>query len=60
MRNLDLDWDDQYDYGPNEMVELSINNPREYNKIMSQNVGDSQAIREYHETNMKFAAECLA
>ncbi len=33
MRNLDLDWEDQYDYGPNEMVALSKSNPAEYNKI---------------------------
>lgn len=59
MRNLDLDWDEQYDYGPNEMVELQINNPREYNKIMRQNIGSDSDIQEFYRRNREQAQDAL-
>jgi len=59
MRNLDLDWEDSYDYGPNEMVELQRNNPREYDKIMSQNIGTKSQIEDWYEDNRKWAQDCL-
>lgn len=59
MRNLDLDYEDQYDYSPNEMAELSHNNPREYNKIMRQNIGSDSDIEEFYENNKRNAQEAL-
>jgi hypothetical protein len=59
MRNLDLDWEDQYDYGPNEMVELHRNNPREYDKIMAQNVGSKSDIEAFYRRNLESAADAL-
>lgn len=59
MRNLDLDWDEQYDYSPNEMAELSVNNPREYKKIMRQNIGSDSDIEEFYRKNRESAQDAL-
>ncbi len=59
MRNTDLDWEDQYDYSPNEMAELSVNNPQEYKKIMRQNIGSDSDIEDFYKRNMESAQNAL-
>lgn len=60
MRNQNLDWDDQYDYSPNELAELSINNPQEYRNVVNSNLDDGDSIEKWQNRNMEWAKDCLA
>lgn len=60
MRDLEADWEDSYDYGPNEMARLHTKNPDLYDKIMRQNVGDKSDIEEFYRRNLEQAKKDLA
>jgi hypothetical protein len=59
MRNLD-DEDNDYDYSPNELAELSVNNPRLYSSIVGSNVDDGDSISDWQQRNMDWAQDSLA
>jgi len=62
MRNLnDLDEDgNDYDYSPNELVELSRNNPRLFKEVVESNLDDGDSIEKWENRNLEWAKECLA
>lgn len=55
----DLEDEDSYNYGPNEMVDLKYNNPRLYDKIMNQNVGDKDQIDAFYKENLRRAKDYI-
>ena len=62
MRNLnDLDEDgNDYDYSPNELAELSRNNPRLYKEVVESNLDDGDSIEKWQNRNLEWSKECLA
>lgn len=59
MRNLNVDWEDSYDYSPNELAELSINNPRLYKEVVESNLEKGDSVEDWEKRNLDWAAECL-
>ena len=59
MRNKNVDWDDSYDYSPNELAELSVNNPRLYREVVESNLDDDDSVGEWEQRNLAWAKECL-
>lgn len=55
----DLEEEDSYDYGPNEMVNLRYRDPAKYDKIMSQNVGDKDQIDAFYKENLRRAKDYI-
>lgn len=53
MRNYN-DYNDDYNYSPNEMTELSINDYRKYMEIMRSNFEDDDAIDKWKRDNLEF------
>lgn len=62
MRNNNLDWDEggDYDYSPNELARLSIDNPRLYREVVSSNLEEDDTIEKWQERNLERAKEDLA
>ena len=61
MRNLNnADWDDNYDYSPNELAELSTNNPKLYREVVSSNLDDGDSVENWQRRNLEWAEDCLA
>lgn len=58
MRNNNVDWDESYDYSPNELFELSKNNPRLYREIVESNLEDT-STEEWENRNRERAEELL-
>lgn len=52
LKNLDEDGND-YNYSPNELAELSINNPKLYKEIVESNLDENDTIEDWHERNLK-------
>ena len=59
MRNQNVDWDDSYDYSPNELAELSVNNPRLYREVVESNLDDDDSVEKWQQRNLAWAKECL-
>ncbi len=59
MRDKNLDWDDQYDYSPNELAELSIRNRQKYEKVVNSNLSEGDSIEKWEERNRERAQEYL-
>lgn len=59
MRNLS-DEEDDYNYGPNELAELSRSNPDKYRKIVESNLQDGDSIERWQQRNLERAKEDLA
>lgn len=61
MRNLNkLDEDgNDYDYFPNELEEISRNNPKLYREIVESNLYEDDNIEKWQQKNLKWAKDCL-
>lgn len=61
MRNNNLDWDEggDYDYSPNELFEVSKNNPRLYRSIVESNLEDNDSVENWEQRNLDRAKEYL-
>lgn len=61
MRNKNLEWDEggSYDYYPNELAELSTNNPRLYREIVESNLEENDTVENWENRNLEWAKECL-
>ena len=59
MRNQNVDWDDSYDYSPNELSELSRNNPQLYREIVESNLDENDSVEKWQQRNLEWAKECL-
>lgn len=53
MRNKNIDWEDSYDYSPNELAELSIDNPRKYRELVNSNLEDGDTIENWEQRNLE-------
>lgn len=54
------DEDDDYDYGPNELANLSIDNPRKYRDVVNSNLEVGDTIGDWQQRNLEWAKDCLA
>lgn len=62
MRNLN-DNDEEsnnYDYSPNELADLSINNPKKFREIVGSNLDKGDTIERWQQRNLDYARKCLA
>lgn len=59
MRNLS-DPEDDNDYGPNRLAELSYENPVLYRKIVNSNLDDNDSVERWEERNLERAKQDLA
>jgi len=59
MKNL-KDEDDDYDYSPNELAELSSKHREKYEQIVNSNLSDGDTIEKRQQRNLAWAQECLA
>lgn len=59
LKNTDEDGND-HDYSPNELAELSRDNPRLYREVVQSNLEEGDTIEKYHQRNLEWAKECLA
>ena len=53
MRDKKLDWDDSYDYSPNELANLAQTNPEKYRRVVESNLEDI-TVEEWEERNMNY------
>jgi hypothetical protein len=53
MRNQNVEWDESYDYAPNELNELHINNPRLYREIVESNLEPGDSLENWQQRNLK-------
>ena len=51
MRNLNDE--DSYNYSPNELAQLSIDNNKLYREIVNSNLEDGKTIEEWEQENLK-------
>lgn len=58
MRN-NVDKEDDYDYWPNDLAELSINNPVKYRQIVESNLSEKDTIEAWERRNMEWAQRDL-
>ena len=58
MRNQNVDWDDSYDYSPNELARLSEDNPRLYREVVESNLEDI-SVEQWEQNNLKFMQKLL-
>lgn len=42
-----------HDYSPNELAELSRNNPRLYKEIVESNLGDNDTVEQWEQRNLE-------
>ena len=59
LNNLDEDGND-YDYSPNELAELSRNNPRLYREVVESNLDENDSVENWQQRNLEWAKDCLA
>ena len=61
MKNLaDHDDEDQHDYSPNELAEMSRNNRAKYNEIVQSNLNEGDTIEDWENRNRAFVQRCLS
>lgn len=58
MRN-NYDQDDDYNHSPNELAELSINDPRRYRQIVQSNLEEGDTIEAWQQRNLERNREDL-
>ncbi len=59
MRNQNVEWDDSYDYAPNELSELRVSNPSLYREVVESNLSSGDTIEKWQQRNLDWAKECL-
>ena len=58
MRDL-TDEENDYDYGSNELAELSINHREKYRRIVNSNLDDNDSVERWEQRNLEWAKEML-
>ena len=58
MRNQNVDWNNSYDYSPNELARLSVDNPRLYREVVESNLEDI-SVEQWEQNNLKFMQKLL-
>lgn len=58
MRNLSAD-DDEYDYSPNELAELSIRHRDKYEKIVQSNLDAGDSVDKWEQHNLEYMQKHL-
>jgi len=58
MRDLN-DEDNYYDYSPNELANLSVNNKEKYERIVKSNLNEGDTVHKWEQRNLEWAKECL-
>ncbi len=58
MRNLH-DEDDDYDYSPNELANLSVQHKAKYDKIVQSNLESGDTIKDWEQRNLDRMKEFL-
>ena len=53
------DEEDDYNYSPNELTELSVNNPRKYRDVVNSNLDPGDSIEDWQERNRKYVQSHL-
>ena len=54
MRNQNItDEEYNYDYSPNELAELNINNPQKYRDVVNSNLSDNDTIEDWEQRNLE-------
>lgn len=56
--NIDEDGNN-YDYSPNELARLSIDNPKLYREIVQSNLDDGDTVENWQKRNMERAKKWL-
>lgn len=56
--NIDEDGNN-YDYSPNELARLSIDNPKLYREIVQSNLDDGDTVENWEKRNMERAKKWL-
>jgi hypothetical protein len=59
MRDKNVDWEDSYDYSPNELAELSQRNPDKYRQVVQSNLQEGDTVRHWEQRNLEWAQECI-
>lgn len=58
MRN-NYDEDDNYNYSPNELANLSVRHREKYEQIVNSNLDDIDTIEKWQQRNLALSKECL-
>jgi hypothetical protein len=53
MKDLENIDEDDHDYSPNELAELSIKNPDKHRRIVEQNIPDNMTVEEWQQRNLE-------
>lgn len=53
MRNWNDD-EDNYNYSPNELAELSISDPSKYREIVNQNIDENDTVEKWERRNLEW------
>jgi len=53
------DDEDEYDYGPNELAELSRTNPDKYQKLVQSNLEEGDTVQKWEQRNLEYAQKHL-
>lgn len=59
MRNNTVEWEDSYDYSPNELYELSKNNPKLYREVVESNLEEEDSVEKWEIRNRERQEEDL-
>jgi hypothetical protein len=58
MRNK-YDEEDEHDYSPNELAELSYRHNDKYREVVQSNLESGDTIEKWEQRNLEWAQECL-
>jgi hypothetical protein len=53
MKDLENIDEDDHDYSPNDLAELSIKNPDKHRRIVEQNIPDNMTVEEWQQRNLE-------
>jgi len=53
MKDLENIDEDDHDYSPNELAELSIKNPDKHRRIVEQNIPEGLSVDEWEQNNLR-------
>jgi len=61
MRDKTLDWEEggSYDWSPNQLAELSVNDPRQYRRIVESNLESGDTVEKWEQRNLEWAQKML-
>lgn len=49
------DDEDNYNYSPNELADLAVNNPCKYREIVRQNIDEDDTVEQWERRNLEWA-----